>query len=601
MDGIGHGTTLAGRYRLEDPLPGGRGAGMWRAVDQVLDRPVGVRLVGGAAAADTLDAARRAALVEDPRLLRVLDVGTGDPGLTYVVSELVGGETLADRLRHGPIPPSEARRVVGEAAQALERGDSAGLHHGRLTPAAVLVTRDGGVKVAGLGVDAAVDAGPGSGGAAAGADGAAASRTDAVALVAVLYAGLTGRWPLPLPPGAEVDGLAAAPRVIGQPVPPGDLVPGVPADLDTLCATTFGIPEDGPRTPGELAGRLAPWGFEDTGLAPEAHRTSPDTGLAHEGAGAAGAATPASRPGTTRPPATGGTPAAAPRTRPPGRFPVRLGAAAGTVGAAAAAAATAAGMRPDRDAPTTGWPMSPGTAPIDVGTAPPPGDLPGWGRGDDEERGDSGGRGPRRDQAKVVLVVVAAVVAVVLALALNSLAGVFGGDDESSGDTAAPPSAPASAPPPAPEEGAAPPPPAGPTVQGVRTLDPQGDDGSENDEEAPLAIDGDPGTAWTSSTYESAEFGGLKDGVGLVVDLGRPSAVGGVTLDVRGTGGTVEVQTSGGPSLDGATVVGTADITGAPVDIGFGPVETQFLILWFTRLPDTGDGFRVELARVQLR
>src|SRR5690606_16082840 len=53
--------------------------------------------------------------------------------------------------------------------------------------------------------------------------------------------------------------LPAAPVVDGATVPPGELVPSVPNDLDTLCAVTFGPHEDGPHSPAELAADLEPW------------------------------------------------------------------------------------------------------------------------------------------------------------------------------------------------------------------------------------------------------------------------------------------------------------------------------------------------------
>jgi hypothetical protein len=205
----------------------------------------------------------------------------------------------------------------------------------------------------------------------------------------------------------------------------------------------------------------------------------------------------------------------------------------------------------------------------------------------------------------VALAVVAALVVVGLAFALNSLSSL-GGDGspaaQPTGGTQQQTGTPsASGEPSAPPESSAPGA-AAPTVQGVRTLDPQGDDGTENDETAPRAIDGDPGTAWESSTYSNAEFGNLKDGVGLVVDLGRPSTLSGVTLTVNGSGGQVEVRSASGPGLDGSEVLATEDVGGQPVEVTLEqPVETQYVVLWFTRLPETGAGFRVELAEVQVR
>ena len=248
LDGVGHGSVLAGRYRLEGQVRTRPGGSLWRAVDETLDRPVLVQafVLGHPYGPEIVDAARRAALVEDPRLQRVLAAGE-ERGTAYVVLERLSGRTLVDLLGTGPLPAESARRIVGEAAQALDRAAARGLHHLRLRPTSLVVAADGTVTVVGTAIDAAADG-------AESPNTPAATRSDAVGLVALLYAALTGRWP-----GAQDSGLARAPRVAGRPVPPGDLVAGVPNDLDTLCAVALGPHEDGPRTPGELAAQLSPW------------------------------------------------------------------------------------------------------------------------------------------------------------------------------------------------------------------------------------------------------------------------------------------------------------------------------------------------------
>ena len=248
LDGVGHGSVLAGRYRLEGPVRTRPGGSLWRAVDETLDRPVLVQafVLDHPYGPEIVDAARRAALVEDPRLQRVLAAGE-ERGTAYVVLERLSGRTLVDLLGTGPLPAESARRIVGEAAQALDRAAARGLHHLRLRPTSLVVAADGTVTVVGTAIDAAADG-------AESPNTPAATRSDAVGLVALLYAALTGRWP-----GAQDSGLARAPRVAGRPVPPGDLVAGVPNDLDTLCAVALGPHEDGPRTPGELAAQLSPW------------------------------------------------------------------------------------------------------------------------------------------------------------------------------------------------------------------------------------------------------------------------------------------------------------------------------------------------------
>jgi hypothetical protein len=351
LDGVGQGFVLAGRYRLEERLQADSRGSQWRAVDQTLERQVVVRILDAAhpQTEDIVDAARRAALAEDPRLVRILDVGSQPvPGghATYVISEHVNGRTVASAVSAGPLPAELARRIVGEASQALARAASRGLHHLRLEPSAVWITHDGAVKVSGTAIDASV----------AGAEyetSDAAERADAVGLVSVLYAALTGRWP-----GPDKTGLGAAPRVGGRPVPPGDLSAGVPNDLDTLCAVTLGPNDDGPRTPAELADELSPWArsaqlTDPRGLAlnspnrpaprpaPKPVQHPPVRPVARPAApSSAPSAAPAAR-GSAPPP-----PAAAPASAPPAPAPAPPARparpAAATAGAAAPAAAPSA-------------------------------------------------------------------------------------------------------------------------------------------------------------------------------------------------------------------------------------------------------------------
>jgi murein biosynthesis integral membrane protein MurJ len=277
---VGRGTVLAGRYRVLDALPYDLpGGSAWQATDQILDRPVRVRVVDSRSVAQALDAARRAALVVDPRLVRVLDVGSqGSSG--YVVYEDVAGPSLVELAARAPLTPEQARAVIGEAATALEAARRRGVHHLALRPSALHVNTDGRVQVSGLALDAA-QAGVGDG------DARTTSRADAVGLVRLLYAALTGTWPAdPRLPDLAGSSLPPAPVMDGVPVPPADLVPGVPNDLDTLCTVTLGPHEDGPHTPGEVVRELEPWG---------SIRPSFDGGAAagpggFAGAGAAGAA-----------------------------------------------------------------------------------------------------------------------------------------------------------------------------------------------------------------------------------------------------------------------------------------------------------------------
>ena len=264
------GTTVGGRYRLTRPLvPDLPGAEPWSATDTILDRPVRVDLITGPRTSAALDAARRAALVTEPRLNRILQV-TQDGDLGVVVTSEVEGRTLADLAAAGPLAPDQARAIVGEVAGALEEARRRGLHHLALRPRAVTIDPTGRVIVRGLAVDGALIG-------LADTRAHAASRRDAIDLTRLLYAALTGRWPAPptttgavptfaewsgpgAPTSAEPDpGLPAAPAVDSAAVPPAELVSSVPADLDTLCAVTLGPHEDGPHSPGEVVRELEPW------------------------------------------------------------------------------------------------------------------------------------------------------------------------------------------------------------------------------------------------------------------------------------------------------------------------------------------------------
>ena len=206
MQGVGPGTSLGGRYALRTRLSHRSDLEHWSAHDTTLERDVAVTVFddGHPHAAAVLDAARRAAGVEDSRLVRILDVGTAG-GVSWIIEEsLASAESLATLLQQGPLPAEEARRIAGEAASALEKARQRGLHHLRLTPHAVLRTQDGTVKVTGTAIAAGIDGYEEP-------DDVAATRADTVALVALAYAALTGRWPL----SAVVHGVEPAPRVVG--------------------------------------------------------------------------------------------------------------------------------------------------------------------------------------------------------------------------------------------------------------------------------------------------------------------------------------------------------------------------------------------------
>ncbi|XGX78939.1 hypothetical protein LQK93_01735 [Terrabacter sp. BE26] len=262
MQGVGPGTVLGGRYAVTLRTSEGAHHERWRATDHTLERDVVLVCfaAGSSLAAAALDAARRAAGIEDPRLVRVLDVGT-DQGVGFIVEEpLTGASPLSHLLQSGGLAADEVRRLTGEAATALDKATHRGLHHLALTPSSLLRMPDGAVKVRGLATEAALTD----------ADRLSderASRADAVGLVKLAYAGLTGRWPMVavddglIAAGGPV-GLESAPTIVGGVAAPSEIAAGVPNDLDLICRMTLGEGRRGPVSPGDLALQIAPWPAE---------------------------------------------------------------------------------------------------------------------------------------------------------------------------------------------------------------------------------------------------------------------------------------------------------------------------------------------------
>ena len=284
---MGPGTVLGGRYSVRRRLEQLHGTERWSADDTTLGRTVSLLCI----ASDDhrtpalLDAARRAASVTNGAFVRILDVGT-DEGVAFVIEEDLGeARTLGELVGDGGVPGDEVRRITGEVAAALESAGQRGMHHLDLKPDDVLRTLDGDVRLRGL-ETAAVRAGED------GTEAEDAARRDAVGIVALTYAGLTGLWPL----GAGGCGLGPAPRVPGGVAAPSEIAAGVPRDLDAICRLTLND-DQGPTSPGDYARQVAPWPSRQVVGQPVA-RTTPD----------AGSPAPRPEPGTSD---TWGTPSAA--------------------------------------------------------------------------------------------------------------------------------------------------------------------------------------------------------------------------------------------------------------------------------------------------
>lgn len=100
---------------------------------------------------------RAASSLDHPNIVRALEYGTDD-GRPFLVMEFVEGESLGRRLARGRLPEAEAVRIIGQAAQGLQHAHEHGLIHRDVKPDNILMTPDGQVKLADLGLVKEVEA-----------------------------------------------------------------------------------------------------------------------------------------------------------------------------------------------------------------------------------------------------------------------------------------------------------------------------------------------------------------------------------------------------------------------------------------------------------
>ena len=150
------GNKLA-HYELTGHLGSGGMGNVWRARDMKLGREVAIKTLPEEFARD---ADRLARFEREARLLATLNHPNiaaihgleEHQGARFLVLELVEGETLADRLRRGPVPLEESLKLARQIAEAMEAAHERGVIHRDLKPANIKVTSAGVVKVLDFGL-----------------------------------------------------------------------------------------------------------------------------------------------------------------------------------------------------------------------------------------------------------------------------------------------------------------------------------------------------------------------------------------------------------------------------------------------------------------
>jgi serine/threonine-protein kinase len=245
--------TLGGRYQLEQRIGMGGMSEVWCGHDQVLDRPVAIKVMTPEQATDRASddrvraEARSAARLVHPNVAGVYDFGTAvlPPGreAPFIVMELVEGATLADHLAAGSMDWRIAVRICAEVSAALAAAHAHDIIHRDVKPANVMLTPSG-AKVLDFGIATATgQADPRTDGTVLGTPAYLAPErlagqtttpaTDMYALGVLLYQCLTGRLPWSVETGPQL--LYAHRYRQPDPLPAIDGLADEVADLCARC------------------------------------------------------------------------------------------------------------------------------------------------------------------------------------------------------------------------------------------------------------------------------------------------------------------------------------------------------------------------------
>jgi serine/threonine protein kinase len=152
--------VLDSRYALVERIATGGMGEVWRGTDEILGRPVAIKMLSAMHADDEQfrarfrAEARYASSLSHPGITRVFDYGEHSPlGGPYLVMELVDGQPLSEILeRYGRLDPNVVLDIVAQAARALDTAHQAGIVHRDIKPGNLLIMADGTTKITDFGI-----------------------------------------------------------------------------------------------------------------------------------------------------------------------------------------------------------------------------------------------------------------------------------------------------------------------------------------------------------------------------------------------------------------------------------------------------------------
>jgi len=257
-----------GRYPVVRPLGRGGMGIVYLARDPRLDRHVAIKLLphylsGDPTAVSRLAAeARTASALDHPNIATVHEIAETDDGQAFIVMAYYDGETLRERLSHGPLYLDEAVDVGTQLADGLSAAHRAGIIHRDIKPENVILTRDGVLKILDFGIAKAATADLATGGLMRGTAAYVSpeqsrgesvdQRTDIWSAGVVLHELLTGSRPFSGEGEALIDAIRRNP-----PAPLAPTRSGVPPALTTLIARCLAKdPEDRVGSAAELGAEI---------------------------------------------------------------------------------------------------------------------------------------------------------------------------------------------------------------------------------------------------------------------------------------------------------------------------------------------------------